>query len=71
MKRIATALFAVFLYLTLSLAAFADGGEGTPPSPNTPLPTPPPFTDLTGEEGEEPPADTASPQTTDESNDNF
>lgn len=52
MKRIITALFTISLCLALSLAAFADGGEGTPPSPSDPIPTPPLVTDLTDEEGE-------------------
>lgn len=52
MKRIITALFTISLCLALSLAAFADGGERTPPSPSDPVPTPPPVTDLIDEEGE-------------------
>lgn len=71
MKRIITALFTVSLCLTLSLAAFADGGEGTPPSPSDPIPTPPPVTDLTGEEGETPPDNGVSPCEASEANDNF
>lgn len=71
MKRITTALFAVSLCLALSLAAFADGGEGTPPSPSDPLPTPPPFTDQSGEESETSPDNGISPCEASEKNDNF
>lgn len=67
MKRIVTVLFAAFLCLTLSLAAFADTELPDPLPPEND----PPVSASTGNETETPPDNSISPCEADEKEDNF